>query len=173
MDYVRYSPKISGSGLTGQLVDCYRDVFAGAPWNEWLRCPICQKSWGQKDEKEIIAWEFRHCGTNLIVYWSREQVMADIEHEITDEASCWLAVYQGQVIGFCWGYQILFEALQEKLRKRLPSQLENSRIAYQDELGVTITYRQKKIAKALVSRQLTDFLDKNIEFVVVRTRQYP
>lgn len=173
---VRYSPSNGSSSLTEQLAGCYRDVFADGPWHEWLRCPKCQRYWGVKDREFLDSQNFRHCNVPLVDFWPMEKVIADLYHEITPEASCWLAMDGEAVVGFCWGYPISLSELEEKIGVSLNISLDNGsskKIAYQDEVGVLATYRGRKIAKAMVARRLDDFIEKGLQIGIVRTRQYP
>src|SRR3989344_6129238 len=104
VDFVRYAEH--SAPLTGRLVECYREVFADTPWNEWLKCEKCDKYWGLKDKAMLESRGFRHCGQPLVDFWSVEQVLTDLEHEITPEASCWLAMEADLVVGFSWGYPV-------------------------------------------------------------------
>lgn len=172
---VRYSPH-NNHTRTAQLVECYRDVFADGPWHEWLKCPQCQKYWGTKDRGILASYKFRHCNTPLVDFWPREQVISDLYHEITPEASCWLAMDNDGVIGFCWGYPITISNLETKLGVSFSVKLgceSSNPIAYQDEVGVLSSYRGRKIAKAMVARRLDDFLAQGLQVGIVRTRQSP
>jgi hypothetical protein len=113
---VKYSPYSSDylatAKMTAQLVECYRSIFMDTPWHEWLKCPKCEKYWGVKDSEDLVLNKFLHCDTPLIDFWPREKVIYDIYHEITKEASCWLAMNNSMVIGFCWGYPIVTTELE-------------------------------------------------------------
>ncbi|QQG45544.1 MAG: hypothetical protein HYW89_01250 [Candidatus Sungiibacteriota bacterium] len=173
---VRYSPNGGEHELTAQLVECYRDVFADGPWHEWLKCPQCQKYWGTRDRSFLASNRFRHCNTPLVDFWPREQVVCDLHHEITLEASCWLAISNLSVIGFCWGYPITIIDLEAKLGVSFGAELAyepTELVAYQDEVGVLSAYRGRKIAKAMVTRRLEDFLAQDLKVGIVRTRQSP
>ncbi len=173
---VRYSPNSGDHELTAQLVECYRDVFADGPWHEWLKCPQCQKCWGTKDRGILASNKFLHCNVPLVDFWSREQVVSDLHHEITPEASCWLAISNASVVGFCWGYPITIMDLEAKLGVSLSVKLTceiTELVAYQDEAGVLSAYRGRKIAKGMVARRLDDFLAQGLRIGVVRTRQNP
>lgn len=176
ISFIRYSPQTAGSEITSQLVECYRDVFSDEPWNEWLKCPACQKYWGKKDREVLAKNKFEHCQTALVDYWPKEQVVSDIFHEITPTSSCWLAMTNNQVIGFCWGYPISCAELEKKLGVTFCAKIElekNTRVAYQNELGVITAHRNSKIAKILVAKRLDDFLAQSLKFGIVRVRQYP
>lgn len=175
---IRYSPNNGDHWLTAQLVECYRDVFADRPWNEWLKCPKCQKYWGTKDKDLLVSIKFQHCDTPLVDFWPREQVISDLYHEIAPESSCWLAMNNKTVVGFCWGYPITIPELESKLgisfNTKFECNLESTElIAYQDEVGVLPAYRGNKIAKTMVARRLQDFTAQNLRIGIVRTRQGP
>lgn len=177
ISFVRYSPHASEKELTTQVVECYRQVFADEPWHEWLQCPVCKEHWGITRRELLQSWSFRHCGADLVDFWTKDRVATDLLHEITPEASCWIALRGEQVIGFCWGYPITIEDLELKLGIRLeglpPQCSRSTRIAYQDELGVVGEYRGAKLAKQLFVRRLEDFCAQGLEYGVVRTRRAP
>lgn len=173
---VRYSPYYNNHALTAQLVECYREVFADSPWHEWLKCPRCHKYWGKKDQDFLAANKFHHCNTPLVDFWPREQVIYDLYHEISSKTSCWLAMQNDSVVGFCWGYPIILSDLEDKLNISLSTQPELKgvkRLAYQDEVGVLSAYRGQKIAKKMIAQRLQDFLAQGLKVGIVRTRQSP
>ena len=170
--YARYSPHGADHLHTAQLIECYRDVFADEPWNEWLKCPNCEKYWGTKDRGLLSSFGFRHCDTPLVDFWPREQLVSDLYHEITPEASCWLAMQGEKVVGFCWGYPITAQKAEETTQLKLGIDSDEI-IAYQDEVGVLSAYRGQKIAKEMIARRLEDFLHQGLQFGVVRTRRSP
>lgn len=177
ISFVRYSPHTSESHITSQVVECYRQVFADGPWHEWKQCPECKKYWGTKDRQELEKSGFCHCRVPLVDFWPTERVTADLFHEITKESSCWLALCESRVIGFCWGYPITLGSLERKLNLSLDptfrASLGQRQIAYQDEVGVLSEFRGRKIAKAMVKHRLHDFLAQGLNFGIVRTREYP
>lgn len=178
VSFIRYSPHTSESTLTGQAVECYRQVFADGPWHEWKQCPNCKKYWGTKDADLLESWNFQHCDAPLVDFWPKSQVETDLIHEITKEASCWLALSSSRVIGFYWGYPISLGCLEKKLGLILQSELtrnlgQQTQIAYQDEVGVLSEFRGQKIAKSMVKRRLRDFQAQDLQVGVVRTREYP
>lgn len=66
METVTIEPFFSDSddwAVLANLVDCYREVFAEPPWNEWLACAVsnCKVSWGKSQAAELAATEFVHC----------------------------------------------------------------------------------------------------------------
>ncbi len=164
--------------LTAQLVECYREVFADAPWNEWMKCPQCQKYWGRKDAGILAHQLFRCCDVPLIDFWARDQVATDFKISLEDECSlCWLAMDGEKVIGFCLGKMKVAHDLEKELgisfAEKFDFITEHGPVAYQDELGVLSAYRGCKIAKALFVRRLDDFLLLARKVSIVRTRQFP
>ena len=175
---IRYSPHESSHLLSAQLVECYREVFADGPWHEWLKCSKCQKFWGKKDAAILTSWKFMHCNAPLVDFWSRDQVVYDLYHEITPKASCWLALDNSRIIGFCWGYPVAISDLETKLGILFNAELkqyfgDHKLVAYQDEVGVVSAYRRRKIAKTMIKSRLNDFLELDLAVGIVRTRQFP
>ncbi len=176
ISFISFSPFTSDLELTAQLVDCYREVFADSPWNEWLKCPVCQEYWGLKDRSFLASIRFCHCGQSLVDFWSRTEVISDLYHEITPESSCWLALDNQTVVGFCWGYSILANILEDKLGITFCDNLNIPRdnlIAYQDEIGVLAPYRKRHIARAMFFKRQEDFFEQRLRFCIVRTRRSP
>lgn len=174
--FIKYLPDNSNSLMTTQLVECYRDVFADQPWNEWLKCPLCQKHWGKKDQALLESHQFKHCGVPLVDFWPREKVLSDIYAEITPQSSCWLAMDERKVVGFCWGYPVTISELEAELGIILEINHDCPRlasIAYQDDIGVIAGYRGRKLAKAMFARRLDDFLAQGLEIGIVRVKQNP
>lgn len=178
--YRRY--RFGDDALLAQIVTCYQSVFADPPWNEWKRCSVCNRQWGRT---EWNAWleaneSPMHCGLPVSEFWPAAQVRQDIEHELTPRASCWLALDDGKVIGFCWGYPIALEDLERKLGTSISLRFlwkcghsPSSEVAYQDELGVLLPYRDHGVARQLVTLRQVDFARKQLSLNVVRTREDP
>jgi len=173
---IRYSPFNGNDYRTSQLVECYRDVFAYMPWNEWLQCSGCHTYWGKSDMSLLASWKYRHCGEPLVDFWSREQVISDLYNNITPDASSWIAMDSDRVVGFCLGYPVTVTDLETKLGISLSfvSCTQNlTTLAYQDDLCVLESYRGRHIAKMMIARRLDDFLLRQLTYGVVRTRQFP
>lgn len=177
LTYVRFNPHIDMT-LIGQLVKCYQEVFAETPWNEWKKCSVCGHKWGISHIAELQYLEFRHCGAHVVDFWPEDVVQADLFHEITPEASCWLALNGENVIGFCWGYPITTEALELKLdfpglAERIHEFVPARMVAYQDDLGVTKEWRGCGIARELFRLRLQDYLERGFQLGVIRTKMNP
>lgn len=167
--------------LTRQLVECYREVFADTPWNEWYKCTKCGEHWGTKDKVQLEHWGWHHCGKKLVEFWPREKVLQDLKRELTPSTSCWISIEddggKGKLVGFCWGYEISAKKLEKELgikfKRKLDECVGQGRIAYQDDMGVLSSHRNRGIAKELFRVRLDDFLEEGLEIGIVRTRRAP
>jgi hypothetical protein len=132
--------------------------------------------WGKKDLAELEAADFKHCGLPLKDFWPKEVVRKDFEHEVTAEASCWLAMHESRVIGFCMGYPAKISEIESKLGIQFNASLgrEGAEIvAYQDDVGLLVPFRDKKLSKVLLANRNRDFTKQSMRFGIVRTREFP
>lgn len=172
----KYSPQNNNAKLMSQLVACYREVFAAAPWSEWVKCPCCNQQWGIESKEMLASKNFIHCGEKLVDFWPKEQVAADLRQEITEDASCWLALDNEKVVGFCWAYSIKLGDLEDKLSLKIPKLRAASPkqdVLYIDEIGVMREYRGKKLAKTLVSTCEQELLPRGLSFNLARVKMRP
>lgn len=175
---VTHVPETGDIVLTAQYVECFRRVYAEKPWNEWLKCPCCEKYWGTKDKALLASWQYRHCGETLVDFWSRADVLSDFYQEITSDALCSLAIAGEKVVGFCSGYPIAVCDLEQKIGIRFGDTLENyfgrqGCIGYQDEIGVLPKYQGFKIGKVLNRRRVQHLEEKGMSTIVSRARRAP
>lgn len=176
--YLRFKPK-EHRHLLPMLIECYRDVFADTPWNEWKKCSVCNKQWGVTEREDLALLGFQHCGQLVEDFWPHKVVEEEILHQVNDKASCWIAMTKQRVIGFTWGYPMTPEALARKLER--PEMVANLKkqfgdpieVAYQAELGVLTEFRGKKVARELVAKRLEDFQSQGLKVGVVRTKRNP
>lgn len=177
----KYSPHDGDHVRTSHLVECFRSVFADRPWHEWLKCsnPQCSQYWGVKDHAVLAKQKFLHCDVPVIDYWPRAKVMEDLSKEITADALCTLAIRgNDEVVGFCWGYPISIEALEEKLEIQFRENLEkafgpHSHVGYQDEVGVIPACRGDKIAKVMNFERIRDLSSRGLHVTISRARRAP
>jgi len=172
---IRFNPH-EDAHLLDALIQCYRDVFGDPPWNEWKKCPKCELKWSKKEAQELEST--RHCGAEIVDFWPYEQVREDIFHEITPESSCWLAMDDEKVVGFCWGYPIKVSDLEEKLGISFSAQMhemfgKHDIVAYQDDIGILTEYRGLKLAKELIKLRFEDFKNQGLAIGVFRTMTSP
>lgn len=177
---VRFDPR-KHSHLIPRLITCYREVFANRPWNEWKKCPKCGVQWGITCEKLLSNGRCPNCRAELVDFWPRERVRSKIARATTPGASAFVALDGGagvKVVGFCWGYPMAPGDLESKLGIRFRDALFGrfgavDRVAFQDELGVSVPFRNRKIARRMFIARLLDFLAKGLEVGVMRTRHFP
>lgn len=182
IEYFPFCAEVGKEAITSQVVESYIDIFADAPWHEWLKCSVCGEYWGKKDSGLLVSMGYMHCGQALVDYWPRVKVYNEIINEIQrpGNSSCWLAMEKDtkKIVGFCWGYIMSIEAFIELVGLDFDISLAglNSMeelVAHQNEVGVLPEFRGKKIAKRLVALRNQDFIKMGISYGVVRTRQLP
>lgn len=182
--FIRFNPHCEeeSNKYLDQLVECYRIVFGEEPWNEWLKCPVCEKKWGVSENGNGIPRGLRHCGSSLVDFWPSDQVKNDLLHEITQEASCWLAMTREdkkeRVVGFCWAYPISVHDLEAKLSlDGVASSIINShsvqKVNYLDDIGLLREFRGKKLAKAMYHYAMADISQNGHNVCVLRTKTNP
>ena len=175
----KFSPRDSDHQLTAGTVECYRLVFGGAPWNEWVKCEICDKHWGINDHAELAKLGYRHCGSPVVDFWPRHEVYSDLLNEITSETLCRLAIRNAEeVVGFCWGYPIPPKKLEKKLGIPIAASLRRTfgpltHVGYQDEVGVIAEMRGEKVGKALNAARINDFVHRGLTVAISRARRTP
>ncbi len=176
--YVRFSPTANPE-LLPQLIRCYQDVFSTSPWFEWKQCERDNLKWGKEQASEIPNLQCPTCGDALTDFWPSDVVEHDIRKElILPNATCWLALAEGKVIGFCWGYSLTLAELEVKLGATCAAAFHASfngtpRVAYQDEIGVIAPFRGRHIASKLFQLRLQDFLAQGLTVGTVRTKTLP
>ena len=173
---IPFIPTLANTEITSQLVECYRDVFAASPWGEWLKCSVCENYWGLEDKEYLSSQNYACCAKPLVDFWPKNQVLADLKNEITPEATCWLAMDAQRLVGFSWGYSSAVAKLEKKLGITFATDKKGGKgqvVAYLDEIGVISDYRDRKIAKALITQNFKDFAAQGLGYCVLRTRKSP
>lgn len=179
-----FQPHSGDHGMLARLVECYREVFAEPPWNEWLTCSVCRASWGKPKAAELASMRFRHCGQPVVDYWPHAEVVSDLLGALEPSAVVWLAIERIQneahVIGFTWGSPLftkwhkfepeLCESLRRELGPHLP---DDPSIIYQTEIGVRASHRNQGLARRLAARRNRDFLDRGFRIGVLKVREKP
>lgn len=160
-----------------KIIACYQDVFSDGPWHEWKECQKCGMYWGKKDKEFLHQMNFEHCGTPIEDFWKKEDVQATIHSVLNLDSSFFVAIQDEKIVGFCWGYVIDGEKLDDYLKIGVVAQIEekygNVKIAYQSEIGVLSQFRGKKIARRMFRARHIDFLSLGADVGVVRTRKLP
>ncbi len=180
LEFIRF--KANGNGpLTDQVINCYRNVFGGEPWNEWKRCQKCDRKFGIE---QLADGKTHCCNMPLVDFWPKEVVQRDIFNEISGDASCWLSVVKENdnvvdVVGFSWGYPITPKNLEDMVKfsgivdiiTDIFGHMEC--VAYQDEIGLATKYRGQKIGRAMQLLTHQDYTKQGLGVVVARTKTNP
>ncbi|OHA88505.1 MAG: hypothetical protein A2741_00395 [Candidatus Zambryskibacteria bacterium RIFCSPHIGHO2_01_FULL_43_27] len=166
--------------LLSQVVDCYRNVFAEFPWDEWKKCEVCGTKWGISSLEVLSGANYMHCGQEVKDYHSIQRVLEQIQDEVRAETSSWIAMTEyGQVVGFAWAFPITLDALVAKLgRPDLPATISagwdhQNRIAYLSEIGVLKEFQRRGIATRLAQRRLEEQRDQDLRVGIVRVKRTP
>lgn len=169
--------------LLPSLVECYQEVFATPPWGEWRKCsnPDCDEQWGLEDVARLESIGYEHCGAPVVAYWSTEQVTSDLQNEIgRPGAVCWVVVNEKQkVVGFCLGYPIMVQALNELLSlegvaEAFASEYDGvDSVVYLDDVGVLISERGKRLGHQLLQKWLGSIMETDATHSVLRTQTEP
>lgn len=165
------------------VVRCYQEVYAAAPWNEWMKCPHCQKKWGISERAELVNLNFRHHGRIVEDYWPTEDLKAKIQGwQKLPGSSFWIVVVGAEVIGFGIGYpRTVAEIQTHELLLDVPELLRwdvtnQTRIAYLKDVGILPEYRGRKygIFSELNRRRFNDLLRvQDLKIVTCRTQLKP
>lgn len=164
----------------GSLVVCYQQVFAGEPWNEWMKCPRCDQQWGRAAKPELALLSFTHCGGEVVPVWSETTVANDLKEMLAKpQDTSLVALCDEKVIAFALGYGIIASDLEVHLGIEILATLgefgvkQSDVVAYQDDLGVLEAYRQQGIARRLFAQRLNEFRRRGLSIGVVRTLESP
>ena len=150
-----------------QVTTCFREVFGGKKWKEWMKCPSCQRQWSKSATPEDKTCS--DCQQGLVPYWPPKKVN-DIIKSLTDNEmlSAWTMRHKQKLIGFCWGYTARSENWSDKIDQEL-SKLQRP-IGYQSEMGLIPQYREQGLASQLYRKRGRDFLQSGVETLLVRTK---
>jgi hypothetical protein len=101
--------------LKEDIIETYRDVFGGEPWNEWKRCLGCANHFSKREYEDMESRGIvQHCQDDRLVdYHAPEEVEGRMRSELTKKNSTpFLIIAERQipdeggnkVAGFTWGY---------------------------------------------------------------------
>lgn len=147
----------------GVLTESFREFYERDPWNEYLRCPVCNPfdnfgSPGRYEDRSLSHCPV--CGTALELYWSADRV----EHYFLDAASRPGFVGavgkngDGEIVAWVWGYHI----------SEIPelSGLEHDGV-YVDTIGVLPEYREDSLAVFIEGHAIA--IEHGYKYFVTRT----
>ncbi len=103
--------------------------------------------------------------------WDKEVVVRDIKSQLMiPNAKIILALYNEDVIGFTWGYQISRNRLRKISRNKNLDFIfkDKVEIYYIDELGVSVKHRGYGIGMELANKLLS-LIPANINAIILRT----
>ncbi|MEI6316407.1 MAG: GNAT family N-acetyltransferase [bacterium] len=139
---------LSDQNIIKQIAVCYQKTFGEHPWHEGYRCPKCNKSFSLMCAKKLCD----HCNHELVLYWPLDKIETDFMYEMTkDNAICYVAKMNDEIIGFAWGYQVILNQ-EFDLYVNAPGlsmQFENRNFFYLDEIGIIPNCQCKGIGKKL------------------------
>lgn len=183
---VPFSPQAGDVETLAELVECYRDVFADEPWNEWLKCNdrTCREHWGRHEGARLASMRYQHCLKPVVDYWPRQKVVKELLEHITSESTCFLAVEErandSRIVGFTWGMPIhlIWSSLESDVQAAL-TQLFHANVAndptivYQREIGVISSHRKSGIGRRLARERHKEFLLRGYRYAIMKVREYP
>jgi len=129
-------------------------------------CPKLTKQWA---ECYCEIWKEAPWNEN---FWQPESVIADFRKEMQNrDATAFLAIHNGLVVGFTHGYSVNRQELQSIAENNQLDSIfeEKGRIFYVDELGVTAQYRGNRISIALTTALMEAVQTSGIKIFVLRT----
>lgn len=169
ISYVRLNLQDSGSHLDAAIVECFRDVQAWPPANEWLKCQSCRTKVGKNKRAFLSIYGYccERCRRPLVEFHERSELWKKLQEEITEKTTCWVATTNYEtIVGYCWGYQLDLPELAKRLKigpERFTDHT-NRKIAYQTIIGVAEEFRTRGIGRELFRLRLTDFLEKGLDY---------
>lgn len=98
--------------LIDEVADLYARVFAGPPWYEIKKCPLCNETYGKEDDLKNFqnGTPCRRCGKplELIDYWYGGPAHQVFENAISLKGFVGVgARYSyGGLVAFSWGYAV-------------------------------------------------------------------
>lgn len=145
------------------LTTSFREFYERDPWNEYLRCPVCNPfddfgSPGRYEDKTLDRCLV--CGSNLEPYWSEDRV----RHYFVDATGKpgFVGVVgkseSGEIVAWTWGYHI--SEISEL------SDLEQNGI-YVDIIGVLPEYRDDSLSVFIEGHAIG--IERGYKYFVTRT----
>lgn len=119
IEHLKADPK-----LLYDIVEAYRYVFGGDPWNEWKVCSSCKAKCGRVEHGTMETDDCGSCGTGRLVdFHSPLEVKNRLFAELTmPGAAPFLFVAEApathtgnRVLGFTWGYSLSCEHITEHI----------------------------------------------------------
>lgn len=154
------------------IAKAYQQTFAGYPWFEGYKCPVCGDGFPLTHTEKTCA----KCSTSekrqvlLVDYWPTSTIISDFKNEMTKPgAICVIAKVDKQIIGFTWGYNVVSNPeLDKHLDAHGLHKIVSGESFYPDEVAVAPDYQKKGIGKKLITKILSEQMN---EQVILRTKE--
>ncbi|MBU4360515.1 GNAT family N-acetyltransferase [Candidatus Parcubacteria bacterium] len=159
-----------------ELVKCYRHIFGGDEWREWKICKNNHK-FSFKESGDFVKCPA--CQSEFKFYWPSEEVKNDMQKAFELPASCFvIALYDGQIVGFTYGYQMDGSKAKHHFDEHLPYKLRRlicnngNCFWYQSDIAVDENFRKQHLGSTLYKKRMEIVLDttKHNVFII---RSYP
>lgn len=156
---------IKNRQLLESIAKLYAKVFAEPPWNEFSRCPCCNRFYGQDVPIGSLS---SCCEKQLIEAYPLNETVNYIKAELKKPNAflAYLSLLDGRIIGFAWGYQTNCQKFANEKYKtsemieKVINALYNSGLSselpifYFSECGIDSEYRRKGHANELTKTMI-------------------
>lgn len=157
--------------MINDIAKAYQQTFAGYPWFEGYKCPMCQEGFSLVHTGKICT----KCSTPekqvlLADYWPTDTIISDFNKEMAKPgAICVVAKVDKEIIGFTWGYNVLCSPeLDDHLDAPNLHKRHDGEYFYLDEVAVAPDYQKNGIGRKLVARIIGEQSQKQI---LLRTKE--
>lgn len=157
--------------MINDIARAYQQTFAGYPWFEGYKCPVCGKGFPLSHTEKTCAM----CSTTekqvlLVDYWPSSTIVSDFNKEMAKPgAICVVANVNEEIIGFTWGYNVLGSPdLDSRLDAPSLHQRHSGKYFYLDEVAVVPDYQGKGVGRKLIAKIICMQLHEQI---LLRTKE--
>lgn len=157
--------------MTEGIARAYQQTFAGYPWFEGHKCPVCKNSFSLTHTERICM----KCSTVeksvfLVEYWPINTIISDFNKEMEKSgAICIVMKSEDKIIAFSWGYE-MYSNTELDVHLDAPGlhKIVSGKSFYLDEVAVVPDYQKKGIGSKLVTKILSEQMN---EQVILRTKE--
>lgn len=156
---------LSQEDAVEKIASVYQRTFGSGPWNEGYRCPACGRAFPLSCSKKKCPI----CEQAILEeYWPLEKIISDFSVEMAKPKSlCLVALADGEVIGFAWGYEIVINpSIDQHLEAPGLHTLTEGVYFYLDEAAILPPFQNKGIGKKLIQQI---FMEQSQSNVLLRT----
>jgi GNAT superfamily N-acetyltransferase len=162
------------------LIELYKNVFAGPPWFEYRKCDACGVNYGEKEVGEKMLSELsncKNCNENLILrpFYKNNGVGKIISSAVSSNGFCGFAAKSlERLVAFSWGFNVpnvstptvQFEKVSEMLSTK---GLDSNGLFYAAETGVLPEFQKLGLGTQVSKARLLAAKNSGSEGVVFRT----